>query len=159
MNPALRFVAGSCIAVGLLSVANAAQPSVPVQQDAARRAPAAQLVDPNSVGKWALQALALVDRGQLVQLWDGASPTMKQRVKREDFVAGVQASRRGLAAIEGREWLVISRQLGDGQSIPGGEYVTAEFLLRLRQGPPRTELVTFHRDEDRTWRFMGYSVR
>lgn len=161
MKAILPLVAGTLLAAGLMSQAQAAQPkSATAPQASAQVSAAAQsLVDPNSVGKWALQALALVDRGELAQLWDDASAAMKRELKREAFVAGVQTARKGLGSAVGREWLQVSRQQGDGKGVPAGEYASAEFLVRYAQGAPRVEMVTFRRDQDGVWRFMGYVVR
>lgn len=161
MKAVLPLVAGTLLAVGLMSQAQAAQPKPATAPPASAQVrPAEQgLVDPNSVGKWALQALALVDRGELAQLWDGASAAMKNEFKREAFVVGVQTARKGLGNATGREWLQISRQQGDGKGVPAGEYVSAEFLVRYAQGAPRVEMVTFRRDPDGVWRFMGYALR
>lgn len=159
MKAALTLIAGTLLVIGLVPQARAASPKAePAQANTQARTATQGLVDPNSVGKWALQAIALIELGEMVQVWDGASTAMKGELKRDAFVTGVQTARKGLGTATAREWLQVSRQFGDGKEVPAGEYVSAEFLVRYAQGASRVEMVTFRRDQDGIWRFMGYVV-
>ena len=136
------------------------QPSPPAVQAQPAKAPQQGLVDPNMVGGWAGQVIQLIDRGQLAQVWDGASPVAKKNVKRENFIAGVQAARKPLGAVAGREWTAVRRQRNPGsEGVPAGEYASVELVTLFAGNQVKSEMVTFRHDEDGTWRFTGYVVR
>jgi len=142
---------GSALAMGLAPMAQAQQSSKPAAQG---------IVDPDSVVGWSARAIAMIDRGELAPLWDGASAATKGRVRRDDFVAGVQASRKALGAASAREWTSVRRQLNTGTAgLPAGEYVTVELVSQFAQKQVKAEMVTFRHDEDGLWRFAGYAVR
>ncbi len=165
MKRAVAIVLPAVLVASLLGAAPAsaqsrqAQPSQPSPQ-AQRVPPAAAVVDPNSIAGWAGQAIALIDAGQLAQLWDGASAVAKKQVKREEFIAAVQAARKPLGAVSAREWSVVRRQRNPGNDdVPAGEYASVETIVQFAGNRVGTELVTFRKDEDGTWRFAGYVLR
>ena len=120
----------------------------------------AAALEPNAVADWAARVISMIDRGEAAQLWDGASSVAKQRVKRDAFVAGVQAARKPLGAVAGREWASVRRQRhAEGREVPAGEYASVEVVALFANKQVKTELVTFRHDEDGTWRFAGYVVR
>jgi hypothetical protein len=167
MKPTVAIALSAVLASGLLHADTAAaqsrqvQPSRPSTQPSQPAAQAqAGVVDPNSVAGWASQVLAMVDSGQLAQLWDGASAVTKKSTKRDDFIAAVQAARESSGAVSGREWLAVRRQHHPGgDDVPGGEYASVELVALFANKQVKSELVTLRRDEDGTWRFAGYVVR
>jgi len=158
---ALSFTIAASTLMGadVLAQGRTVQPSQSVRPQPAPAA-GAGIVDPSSVAGWAARVLAMVDGGQLAPLWDGASPVAQRAVKREDFVAAVQAARKPMGAPVGREWIAVRRQRGTGDgTLPAGEYASVELAVTAADKRVRLELVTFRLDEDGTWRFAGYVLR
>jgi hypothetical protein len=61
-----------------------------------------------------------------------------------------------------RTWVTVNRQvLADPDAETAGQYVSIEYETRFANKPDGTlrELVSFHLDGDRTWRFSGYVLR
>ena len=47
-----------------------------------------------------------------------------------------------------------------GGQVPAGNYINVVYATRFANAPqPVRELVSFHLDEDKTWRVSGYSLR
>ena len=135
-----------------------ALPTQPVPSSQAAKAPLG-LVDPNLVAGWAVQVVQLIDRGQLAQVWEGASAVARKNVATDAFINGVQAVRKPLGAVSGREWTAVRRQRNPGSAtLPAGEYASVELVALFANKQVKTELVTFRHDEDGTWRFTGYVI-
>lgn len=109
----------------------------------------------------ALQVMQLVDADRVGEVWDGASPVMKQAVSREDFVRQVTSDRTALGAVSGRANPVVSRTQGEaGGPVPEGLYINVQSASSFANQPqPIRELVSFRLDDDRTWRVSGYTLR
>ena len=58
------------------------------------------------------------DRVRRKPLWDGASVVAKRSGKRDEFIAAVQAARKPLGRMVGREWHVVRRQRSAGFHLP-----------------------------------------
>ena len=59
-------------------------------------------------------------------------------------------------------WIAINRQvITDQDPDLAGQYVSVEYETRFSGNPKTTsrELVSFHLDRDRTWRFSGYVLK
>lgn len=129
---------------------------------AAMGAASAQDVEPSDMVRGGLQAIQMIDAGKAGELWDGATAATHKRVTRNDFVASVAKSRAPLGAPMQRTWVGVNRQaVADPDADVAGQYVSVEYETRFGSQPDRTqrELVSFHLDSDRTWRFSGYVLR
>lgn len=122
---------------------------------------AAQEVEPSDMVRGGLQAVQMIDQDQVGELWDGAAPAARKRVPRADFVAMVAKAREPLGAPQQRTWVAVNRQVvNDADPDTGGQYVSVEYETRFaNKAAPVRELLSFHLDSDRTWRFSGYVLR
>ena len=125
---------------------------------------AAQDVEPSDMVRGGLQVIQLVDQARIGDLWDGAAPAAKKRVSRADFMAQISKVRGPLGAPLQRTWVAINRQVvADNDPDLAGQYVNVEYETRFtnaaaNRGSMR-ELVSFHMDSDKVWRFSGYVLR
>ena len=123
---------------------------------------AAQDLEASDMVRGGMQAIQMIDQGKAGELWDGASATARKRVTRADFTGEVAKSRAPLGAPRMRTWVVVKRQvLADPDAETAGQYVSIEYETRFANKPDGTlrELVSFHLDGDRIWRFSGYVLR
>lgn len=108
----------------------------------------------------ALQVAQLVDQGKTGEVWDGASAIAKQVVKREAFVAQVDADRKQVGKPLSRKLATITRNASSGGATPAGYYINVNFATRFANtSQPVRELVSFHLDPDKVWRVAGYTLR
>ena len=109
----------------------------------------------------AVQVIQLMDQGKSAEIWDGASPVAKAVVNRQDFVTQIAADRTRLGAPTERKQVAVTRAAyAAGGAVPAGNYINVVFATRFANAAePVRELVSFHLDEDKTWRVSGYSVR
>ncbi len=109
----------------------------------------------------ALQVMQLVDQDRIGEIWDGASPVMKQAVSKEDFVRQIGSDRSAVGAVSGRANPLVSRTQGEeGGQVPAGLYINVSSATTFANQPnPIRELVSFRLDEDRVWRVSGYTLR
>lgn len=122
----------------------------------------AQEVEASDMVRGGMQAIQMIDQGRAGELWDGATPAARKRVPRTDFTGQIARSRAPLGAPQMRTWVAVNRQVvaeADGDT--AGQYVSVEYETRFANKPDGTlrELVSFHLDRDRTWRFSGYVLR
>lgn len=119
-------------------------------------------IDPNTMLASGQQALALIDGGRAAQLWDGGSSLIQgDAARKKDFLANVKKTRKDLGAAGEREWLAVERNKvlpGAVSAAPAGDYYNLRFLVRFR-ARVATELVSFRRDDDGIWRWVGYVVQ
>ncbi len=123
---------------------------------------AAQDVEPSDMVRGGMQAIQMIDQGRAGELWDGATAATRKRVTRADFTSKVTGNRASLGAPRQRVWVAINRQVvTDPDSDTAGQYVSVEYETRFANKPENTlrELVSFHLDSDRVWRFSGYVLR
>lgn len=109
-----------------------------------------------------MQAIQMIDQGRAGELWDGATPATRKRLGRADFTGQVARSRAPLGPPQMRTWVAINRQVvTDPDGDTAGQYVSVEYETRFVGKPDSTlrELVSFHLDTDRIWRFSGYVLR
>ncbi len=143
--------------------APATRPAQPAQQAPAltpqqRAALAKQDADTTQA---ATQVLQMVDGNRIGEVWDGASPTMKRLVTKDEFIKQVTIDRNKLGTPGSRGKAVVSRsQFAAGGQVPAGLYINVNFPTKFSKAPqPVRELVSFRLDEDKTWRVSGYSLR
>ncbi|WP_198086844.1 DUF4019 domain-containing protein [Variovorax sp. E3] len=123
---------------------------------------AAQEVEASDMVRGGMQAIQMIDQGKAGELWDGATPATRKRVPRADFTGQVASSRAPLGAPRMRTWVAVNRQVvTDPDGDTAGQYVSIEYETRFANRPENTlrELVSFHLDRDRMWRFSGYVLR
>ncbi|AGU47596.1 hypothetical protein VAPA_1c04660 [Variovorax paradoxus B4] len=123
---------------------------------------AAQDVEASDLVQGGMRAIQMIDQGKTGELWDGATPATRKRIARTDFAAKVSRSRSPLGAPLQRTWVAINRQaVADPDAETAGQYVSIEYETRFSNKPDGTlrELVSFHLDRDRIWRFSGYVLR
>ncbi|RST48361.1 DUF4019 domain-containing protein [Variovorax sp. DXTD-1] len=104
----------------------------------------------------------MIDRGKVEELWDGATPAARKRVARTDSLSKVFRSRSALGAPLLRTWVAVNRKAAaDPDADTAGQYVSIEYETRFSNKPDGTvrELVSFHLDRYRIWRFSSYMLR
>lgn len=153
----------------LLGAAGAAgaqnPPETPQQQPATRQLTSEQraaLQKQNEVlVKYADRIIAMIDNGQVGQVWDQASDVAKKTISRDQFVKTTEADRSRLGSVKSRTAAVVTRTISKGNGkLPAGEYVNVNYATQFtKQAKPTHELVSFHLDGDRKWRLSGYTVR
>ncbi|WP_211368447.1 DUF4019 domain-containing protein [Pseudoxanthomonas gei] len=146
----------------------AAQPARPV---AARPAPQQQKLTPEQqaqvtrqdaeITKAAAKVVQLVDTSKTGEVWDGASKVAKNLVNRQTFVSQISADRKKLGAPAERKRVAVTRSAYTaGGQVPAGNYINVVYATKFANAPqPVRELVSFHLDDDKTWRVSGYSLR
>jgi hypothetical protein len=148
----------------------AAQPTRPPAPAAAKQAPAltpaqqAQIAKQDAeMSKAAAQVVQLVDQNKTGEVWDGASAVAKAIVTKQAFVQQIAADRKTLGAPAERKQIGVSRtyhEANNPQGLPVGLYVTVAYATKFANAPqPVREIVSFHADDDKTWRVSGYSLR
>ena len=148
----------------------AAQPARPAAPAAAKPAPAltpaqqAQIAKQDAeMSKAAAQVVQLVDQNKTGEVWDGASAVAKAIVTKQAFVQQITADRKTLGAPAERKQIGVSRtyhEANNPQGLPVGLYVTVAYATKFANAPqPVREIVSFHADDDKTWRVSGYSLR
>ncbi|MBT2333463.1 DUF4019 domain-containing protein [Variovorax paradoxus] len=123
---------------------------------------AAQDVEASDMVQGGMRAIQMIDQGRTDELWDGATAATRKHIARPDFAAKVSGSRSPLGAPLQRTWVAINRRaIADPDAETAGQYVSIEYETRFSNKPDGTlrELVSFHLDRDRIWRFSGYVLR
>jgi hypothetical protein len=123
---------------------------------------AAQDVDASDMVRGGMQAIQMIDEGKAGELWDGASAVARKRMARDDFLGRIAKSRASLGTARMRTWVAVDRRvLADPDAEAAGQYISIEYETRFAKKPDATlrELVSFHFDGDRIWRFSGYVLR
>jgi hypothetical protein len=120
----------------------------------------AQLEKQNAqMAQASLQIAQMVDQGQTGTVWDQASSVAKQANKRADFVKQISSDRAQLGAPGTRKLTAITRTQSKGGTLPTGLYINVSYATPFaRAKQPVRELISFHLDNDQTWRVAGYTV-
>ncbi|MGJ7503401.1 DUF4019 domain-containing protein [Variovorax sp. ZT5P49] len=123
---------------------------------------AAQEVEASDMVRGGMLAIQMIDQGKAGELWDGATPATRKRVTRADFTSQIAKSRAPIGPPQMRTWVAVNRQVvADADGDTAGQYVSVEYETRFTNKPGGTarELVSFHLDTDRVWRFSGYVLK
>lgn len=156
---------------GAASAQQAAQPArVPAQNAPATQTAQQQLTPEQQaqlarqdaeMSKAAAQVVQLVDQNKVAEVWAGASPVAKGVAPLDEFVKQIALDRQKLGAITERKQLAVTRAAYPaGGHVPAGNYVNVVYTTKFANSPqPVRELVSFHLDNDQTWRVSGYSLR
>lgn len=110
--------------------------------------------------KYADQIVAMIDNGQVGQVWDQASEVAKKAAPRDRFVKATEAERGKLGTVKSRKVGKVTRSVSKGGGkLPAGLYVNVNYTTQFsKQAKPALEKVSFHLDSDRKWRVSGYTV-
>ena len=161
--PHLVLLASLLAVAGSASAQQAATPAAaPAAQQQLTAEQQAQLVRQDAeMSGAAAQVIQLVDQGKAAEIWQGASPVAKAVVTQQDFVTQLSADRKQLGAPTERKQVAVTRAAyAAGGAVPAGNYINVVFATRFANvAEPVRELVSFHLDDDKTWRVSGYSVR
>lgn len=113
------------------------------------------------MGKAAAQVIQLVDQNKIAEVWDGASAVAKSVVGKSSFVTQITSDRQKLGAPAERKQVGVTRAAyAAGGQVPAGNYINVVYATKFANSPkPVRELVSFHLDNDKTWRVSGYSLR
>lgn len=141
------------------AAAKPAQPAQQVQLTAEQKAQVAR--QDAEMAKAAASVVRLVDSNKSAEVWDGASPVAKAVVTKQAFVAQIGADRAKLGAPTERKQVAVTRSAyAAGGKVPAGNYINVVYATKFANAPqPVRELVSFHLDQDKTWRVSGYSLR
>lgn len=134
----------------------------PVKQQQLTPEQQAQVTRQNAeMSKFAAQVIQLVDQNKVAEVWDGASAVAKSVVGKSSFVSQIAADRQKLGALTERKQVGVTRTAyAAGGQVPAGNYINVVYATRFANAPkPVRELVSFHLDNDKTWRVSGYSLR
>jgi ATPase subunit of ABC transporter with duplicated ATPase domains len=120
----------------------------------------AQLENQNMHMAQAAQQIAqMVDRNRSGAVWDGASSVAKQTNSRADFIQKTSADRARLGAFSSRKLMAVTRTFSKGGKLPAGVYINVNYATQFANSrQPIRELISFHLDNDKTWRVAGYTV-
>ena len=113
------------------------------------------------MSKAAAQVIQLVDQNRTAEVWDGASAVAKSVVSKGNFIRQVTSDRQKLGAPTERKQVGVTRAAyAAGGQVPAGNYINVVYATQFANAPePVRELVSFHLDNDKTWRVSGYSLR
>lgn len=145
-RPSLRSSAMAACLAAFVSGASAAQ--TPVDTAAALRA-----ADMAAVA-W----LALVDKGQVAQSWEGAALSFQVAVTKEKWAEAVKSARGSLEPFGARRQ-IMARFRTDLPNAPPGQYVLLQYRTSGSGGQQVVETVVPTLDGKRGWRVSGYFVR
>lgn len=152
--------------IGATGVVSAqTQPATTQQKPAAQKLTSAQraaIQKQNQVlVTYAGQIVAMIDNGQIGQVWDQASEVAKKAVSRDQFVKTTKADRARFGTMKSRKVAEVTRALSKGNGkLPAGVYVNVNYATQFStQAKPILEKVSFHLDGDRKWRVSGYTVQ
>lgn len=103
----------------------------------------------------------MIDQNKAGDVWDVSSDVAKRVIAREDFVSKVSRDRATLGTPGMRMPMGVKHLHFDGTgNMPAGWFMSVTFDTQFSQPQqPSREVVTFILDADRSWRFVGYSVR
>jgi hypothetical protein len=120
---------------------------------------AAQTIpEPGQILGAAVQTVQALDQNQAGQIWDGASPVMKNSVSKDRFIALVAQRQAQNGRIQGREWQSVNRLhvTTAKPNVPVGEYLSITFTGINKNRSISHESVSFTLDADKVWRLVGY---
>src|SRR5690606_30176280 len=100
-------------------------------------------------------------QNRIAEVWEGASAVAKSVVSKGSFINQVASDRQKLGAPSERKQVGVTRAAyAAGGQVPAGNYINVVYATKFANAPqPVRELVSFHLDNDKTWRVSGYSLR
>jgi hypothetical protein len=104
--------------------------------------------------QWAESWLALVDKGEYLESWEGLADLFKKNVKKEEWADDLNRSRKPLGKLLKREL-----QHETKSSEPSvGEYLIFQFKVSFENRDSVVEAVSVIKENDGKWRIFGYSI-
>ena len=162
LTAAMLAFAASASAQQAAQPASAPAARPPAKQQQLTPEQQAQVARQNAeMGKAAAQVIQLVDQNKVGEVWDGASAVAKSVVGKSSFVTQIAADRQKLGAPTERKQVGVTRAAYQaGGKVPAGNYINVVYATKFANAPkPVRELVSYHLDNDKTWRVSGYSLR
>ena len=104
--------------------------------------------------KW----LAGIDAGNYAQSWQTAAPAFQKSITEKDWVTALTAIRKPLGALGSRS-VTRAKSLTSMPGAPDGAYVVMEFAATFANKKIAFETVAFARQDDGSWRAVGYFIR
>lgn len=108
----------------------------------------------------AVQTVQMLDQGRWIEVYDGASPVMKQTVPKDAFIANMADRIRAVSKTPNRDWISINKTTVNDPKNPGfnGLYATTSFKSQGTQPNAFVrEDVTFRLEEGGRWMVAGIS--
>jgi len=99
--------------------------------------------------------IKLLDQGKCGEAWDQTGKMFKDSTVRDSWCKETGARRHAMGAVLSRtiEQAKYNNQIGQG---PRGDYVTVHYDTSFAATPRGAEEVTLVRDQDGSWRPLGY---
>ncbi len=150
---------GAVFLMGLTMGAVQAQSKAPTKAPSKAQTQEQTGLNVNALNSAAANVLVAIDAGQVQQVYQVSSVTMKNLNEEKVFVKDVVALRKSLGAATARRWQASSYNVvGPQGAIPGGEFVSVSFISSFNNASAVREIVSMRLDEDGSWRFVGYSA-
>jgi uncharacterized protein len=135
-----RVIRGAVLALALAAAPAAAQTPA---DDAAR-----------DVGAW----LRVTDAGRYAESWQGLATVVRGMATAEQWEAAVRQGRAPYAGTVSGRTTETAEALPQPPGAPAGEYVRLVFATAFSGGAATRETVTAMKEEDGTWRAVGYFI-
>ncbi len=121
-------------------------------------APAQSLaISADNMVQASVSVIQMLENKQAADVWEAAASAAKSALAKEAFVASVAQAQKESGPVLVRDWTAVRRKsIGPGGETPEGQYVSVEFEAVFADQQAVRELVTFHLESDRVWRFSGY---
>jgi len=114
-------------------------------------------VDSNA-DQQATRWLALADAGKMQESWQDAGATFRAAVTPDRWAEQFQAARGPLGALTSRT-LAVEQQLNGILGAPPGDYIVRQYHSVYGGVKAVVETLTLQREQDGSWRVVGYFIR
>ncbi len=111
-----------------------------------------------SAVKAAEKTLNLIDGKQYAESWNESAGFFKKAVKKNQWVAAMQQSRKPLGQLISRE-LLSAKYMTQLPNAPAGEYVVIQFKTSFENKKDAIETFTPMCEQDGVWRMSGYFIK
>lgn len=112
----------------------------------------------DSVDNQASSWLALADALDAQASWDEAAAIFRTSVSTERWGEQLRAARAPLGPLTTRK-LAVEQRLDGLPGVPPGEYVVRQYHSIYNDVMAVVETLTLRREDDGTWRVVGYFIR
>lgn len=102
--------------------------------------------------------LAGIDAGGYGRSWKDAAAYFRGTISQKDWETALTAFRKPLGALGSRQ-PTRAKSLTSLEGAPDGTYVVMEFATTFANKKTAFETVAFSREQDGTWRAVGYFIR
>ena len=108
--------------------------------------------------KAAEKTLKLIDEQQYAESWNESAAFFKKAVKKKQWIAAMQQSRKPFGQLISRE-LLSAKYMTQLPNAPAGEYVVIQFKTSFENKKSAIETFTPMFDQDGVWRMSGYFIK